>query len=313
VPAQEALGPTATDTFCTLSAAGSKLLIWFGVYPWLSVLIGVVAFGGPALLLFASRSVLGQAVAIYRTHWRTFLTIGVLTIPIGLIFNGFAVLLAENPPVEWIVQLFNNAAIARLFVALLVGVVQQAAMLLLVAPAVIQAGADMREGRDPGVWENYREAIARFRPLGGGLLRFVIVPGVLAFTVIGLPLAIWFGVRWQFFGQATIFNSASNGREAIQMSSDAVRGRWLKTFGATIAFQLVAAIPGPLIGILLLIVGGSTVQLANGVSSVIYAVVIPITVIALTLVYLRLTGQPGIPVADASREAPSADTGVAPA
>ncbi|MGE0539302.1 MAG: hypothetical protein AB7R89_03900 [Dehalococcoidia bacterium] len=312
VPAQDTIGPTATDTFCTLSAAGSKLLIWFGVYPWISALLGLVAVAGPALLLFASRGVLGHAVAIYRAHWRTFLSIGVFTIPIGWIFNGFAVLLAENPPVEWMVQLFNDTPIARLLVALLVGVVQQAAMLMLVAPAVIQACADMREGRDPGVWENYREAIERFRPLGSGLLRFAIVPGVLAFTLIGLPLAIWLGVRWQFFGQAIILNHASNGRDAIRLSSDAVRGRWLKTFGATLAFQLVAAIPGPLIGILLLIMGGSSVRLANGVSSIIYAVVIPITVIALTLVYLRLTGQPGIPIAERQRDAPAAGPGVAP-
>jgi hypothetical protein len=92
-----------------------------------------------------------------------------------------------------------------------------------------------------------------------------------------------------------------------------VKGRWWKTFGATLAFLLVGALPGPLIGILLLIVGGASVQLANGVSSFLYAVVIPITVIALTLVYLRLTNQGDIPIAKASREAPSASTDVAPA
>ena len=184
---------------------------------------------------------------------------------------------------------------------------------MLVAPAVIQAAADMHQGRDPGLVVSYREAIERFRPLGGALLRFVVVPGVLAFTVIGLPLAIWFGIRWQFFGQAIIINDAVSGREAIQVSSAAVKGRWWKTCGATLAFLLVAALPGPLIGILLLIVGGASVQLANGVSSFLYAVVIPITVIALTLVYLRLTGQGDIPVTDVPQQAPSTDTGVAPA
>jgi hypothetical protein len=98
-------------------------------------------------------------------------------------------------------------------------------------------------------------------------------------------------VRWQFFGQAVIIDGASKGREALRVSTASVRGAWWRAFGGSVAFQLIGALPGPLIGLVLLIFGGSSVMFANAVSSIIYTVAVPISVIGLTLIYLRLTGR----------------------
>jgi hypothetical protein len=51
-------------------------------------------------------------------------------------------------------------------------------------------------------------------------------------------------------------------------------------------------VPGPLIGVLILILGGSRVQFANVVSSFLFGLLLPLAYIGLTMVYHRLKGNP---------------------
>ncbi len=69
------------------------------------------------------------------------------------------------------------------------------------------------------------------------------------------------------------------------------RGRWIKTLGATIGFLILALVPGPLAGVLILILGGSRVQFANLTSSFLYGLLLPLAYIGLTMVYRRLKGE----------------------
>src|SRR5262249_27398832 len=146
-PAQDTLGPSATDVFCRLTEAGSKIFIYFGVHPWLALLFGAIAVGIPVYVINRARPLLRVSLAIYRAHWPDFLQIGLLALPVGVAFNGLGVLLSENPPLEWLIQWMDGSAGARLLVALLMLVLQQAAMQVLVAPAVVRALADVRDGR----------------------------------------------------------------------------------------------------------------------------------------------------------------------
>ncbi len=144
VPASSTIGPNATDLFCTLSSAGSKIVIRLATRPLL-LISTFLAIIGAIVALFASRwKDLREAFGMYRHHFRTFIGIGAFTIPIGIIFNGLAILVRENPPMEWVIKWFNDTAGARLTAAALVGGVQQLAMLLLVAPPVIQALKDIQ-------------------------------------------------------------------------------------------------------------------------------------------------------------------------
>jgi hypothetical protein len=296
VPTQDTLGPTATDLFCTLSEAGSKVLIYFGVYPWLAILVGAIAVALPIFLVMRSRRLLGASLAVYRAYWDDFLQIGLLAIPIGMIFNGFAVLLMENPPLDWLIKWLDNSAGARLLVAMLVVLVQQAVLMAVVGPAVVRALADVLDGRQPDMLRSYRIVLRNILPLAAAMAILAVVSGLLALVVFTVPVAVWLAVRWQFFGQAVMLDGAASGRAALRTSAAAVRGHWWRTFGGSIAFQLIGALPGPLVGLVLLILGGSSVRFANGVSSVVYAATIPIAVIGLTLLYLRQTGR-DIPVA----------------
>ena len=60
--------------------------------------------------------------------------------------------------------------------------------------------------------------------LGAQLLASVIVFG-LALTIVGLPIAIWKYVSWQFVQQEILFEDKPF-REAFRGSSRIVRGRW---------------------------------------------------------------------------------------
>jgi hypothetical protein len=291
VPSSNTLGPNTADFFCGISAAGSQVLILYGVYPWASIIFGLAVVFIVAFLLIKIRSVVGAAWDVYRPHWLTFLGIGLLAIPIGIVFNGFEYLLTNNPPGEWFVKWFNDTDSARLSMSLLVFVAQQVAMLLLISPAVIEAVGEIREGKKPRVFRSYRLGFKRFRRLLGALVILVVFLTVLSVSIIGIPVALWLLVRWQFFAQAVILDGAASSKDSIGKSSYVVKGKWWLAFGASLALQLVGALPGPVIGVILLIFRGRSVEYANSVSSIIYAVLIPIVVIGLTIVYLHLDGR----------------------
>ncbi len=305
-PGSQTLGPSATDFFCTVSERGSSLLIYAGVYPWL-VIGGVSTAITLLMLLFiVARRTLSNAVFLYVAYWRAFLGIGLLTVPIGIAFNGMQLFVAENPPMDWVLQWFNDTASAKLTVVALVGGAQQLAMILIVAPAIIQAISDIRSGLEPGVVRSYRYGLRRFEVLVVAVLILVIAVFGLLLLIVGLPLALFLAVRWQFFGQAVVLDHVTEPRAALRRSSQVVRGKWWRALAASFVFQLLGALPGPLVGIALLIGGGTTVQLANAVSSLVFAIAIPISVIALTLVYEQLSGRaptrPALSIAESPPE-----------
>ena len=65
---------------------------------------------------------------------------------------------------------------------------------------------------------------------------------------------------------------------------------------------MLGSLPGPFIGVVMLIIGGANVEFANGVSSLLYALFIPLAVIGITLAYHRLKGEPVIEPHMSTRE-----------
>jgi hypothetical protein len=177
---------------------------------FLAILAAIVA------LFVSRRKDLREAFRMYRHYLKTFIGIGAFTIPIGIIFNGLAILVRENPPMEWVIKWFNDTAGARLTAAALVGGVQQIAMLLVIAPPVIQALKDLRAGQTPSVGRSFRLGYRHLGSLVVGLAIDIAVIAVLVLTLIGIPVAIWLGVSWQFFGQAIILDEVTSGTVALR-------------------------------------------------------------------------------------------------
>jgi hypothetical protein len=71
-----------------------------------------------------------------------------------------------------------------------------------------------------------------------------------------------------------------------------VKGRWWKTLFAVVIFDLLATVPGIVVGFGLLTLGRTAVGFANGISSLLYSLTIPLAVIAVTLMFLERRDDP---------------------
>lgn len=288
VPDSSFFGPTVTDTFCTLSRQGSLLIMYADTYSTEIVLGAVAVLILIAMVLVRMRRPIWEALALYVRHWRVFIGIGLGAIPIGIVFNLIQIGLSRFGPFDWFLRWFDNTASGTLILSLLIGSFQHLAMLLLVVPALIQAIADIDRGMTPGVFSSYRRAAEHLSEMVAATVITVIVSGLLLATIIGSPLVTWLLVRWQFYPQATILDDAPDGIEALTISARAVRKRWMRTFLNTVLFYVLAFAPGPIIGMILLLAGETSVWGANAVSGVVYAVVIPIAIVGLTVYYQRI-------------------------
>jgi hypothetical protein len=282
-----------TDAFCGLTEAGSRALIYTMVYPWIGLPLVGLMVTALAMLYRRSRGLFRRAVSLYVTHWKLFVGIGFIAIPVGITFNVLQAFLMRRGPLEYLIQWLDSTAGARLTAVATVGGMQQLALLLIIAPAVVQATVDIHRGRAATVTRSYRLAASRAVPIGVAAAIVLIIAGVSALILIGLPIAIWLAVRWQFFVQSLVFDRSQTSAGALRESSTLVKNRWWKTLGAVLIFDLLATIPGVVIGFGLLTLGRTAVGFANSVSSVLYALTIPLAVIAVTILYLDLREEGG--------------------
>ncbi len=286
------LGPTMTETFCTLVESGSQLLIFTKVYPWTAIPAIAIVVAAFAFFYGRSRVFFRQAIRLYRANWKVFIGIGLMAIPIGIAFNVIQAFLVNRDPLRYVVRWFDDSTGARLSAITAFGTLQQLAMLLIIGPAVIQAVADIHGGHSPGVVRSYRLAASRAVPIGIAVLIMVVLAGIPLLLVFGLPVAIWLLVKWQFFAQVLIFERDKTSTEAMVTSSKLVKGRWWKTLFAVFIFDLMATLPGIVVGFGLLTLGRTAVGFANGISSLLYSLTIPLAVIAVTLMFLDRLQDP---------------------
>jgi hypothetical protein len=288
VPQGPSLGLDATRTFCSITEYSSRLVASVIDKVWLAALIGIAALLLLAFCVYRIWPYLLEALDIYGNELTTFLGIGILAIPIGLIFNVLTRLLARNSPFDQVLGWLNLSGGAAFTAASIVGGLQQVAMLLFVVPAVAQAMKQIRRGERPTVVGSYRASIRHF---GANVTGWIIYFGLLAsvaLTIVALPFAIYFGITMQFFIQAVILEHEKPGWNALICSWRTTRAQLLRTLGLTLGFLIIAVLPGPVVGLTFLIFGGSRVQFANLASSFLYALLIPYAYIGLTMAWRRL-------------------------
>ncbi len=282
---------STTDAFCTLSAFGSKVVTRLGTSPALLLgsilaLVAIIAYACWRLW-----PLVAEAIDIYGDELRKFLGIGAIVIPLGLLGTLAASFLSDKPPLEWIDKSVNGSTSGSVAVTLVMGSLQQFLMVLIVTPAVIVAMREIREGRRPGVIRSYVGALKALPVTLPALVVVVLIIVLGTFSIVLIPVMIYVIVRLQFYAQAAILDRRTPFTQALQQSWEVTRGNWWKSLLAGLLFQLVAIVPGPLIGLLVLIVGGSRVGFANFLSSFVYALAIPLSAIAVTMFYHRLAGH----------------------
>ena len=285
-------GPTATDAFCAVVRAGSQVLIWAKVHPLLAIPTIAVVAAAILFLYTRSRDIMKRALVLYWRNWRVFAGIGLVAIPIGIAFNLIQSFLATRQPASGAIAWFGDTAGSELSWVMAVGGFQQLAMLLVIGPAVIEAVANIKQGHEATVAGSYKAALTRIGPIAVAGLIVVAAIGLSVITVIGIPLAVYLVVRWQYFAQALVFDKQRPALQSLRESSRLVKGRWWRTAFAALLFDLLATIPGVAVGFGLLTLGRTAVGFANGVSSVLYALLIPLAVIAVTIMFLDRRGDP---------------------
>ncbi|HWV35395.1 MAG TPA: hypothetical protein VNZ55_07175 [Thermomicrobiales bacterium] len=291
VPESFSLGPTPDGFFCTVTEQAAKGLMFFTLHPWRMVAVLVALFASVVYLFALLRRSLARAAWLYLRYWGSFSSIGLVFLPLGLAATIAQGVLGAVPPGKWIVELLGRSDEGRLAASLLLGSVPGIIETLLIGPAVVMAIRMIREGRPTDARTAMQFAWSRRRTLlrvwWGVHWRITLR----AITIVGLPFAIRERVRWAFYQQAVMLDDAGSVRGSAGTSAAAVSGGWWRTAGEVFVYSTIGALPGPLVGVVMMVFLSSSIEFVYIVSSVLYAITVPYTWIGLTLFYLDRSGR----------------------
>lgn len=297
VPTNTAVGPSMAEAFCTLTANGSQFILDAKMNPLIYIPALIVTV---AALFFFSRGampIFRRARKMYRQNFKLFFGIGLVSLPIGIAFNLLQAFFITKQPLAFIVDWLDNTGGANLTAVMAVGGIQQLAMVLIITPAVIFAVKQVMAGNHITPTMAYQAIVSRIGTVFVSIVAFALLVIVLLFTVIGFPIAIWLAVQFSFFVQVLIYDESATPQDAFRESFRIVKGSWWNVISKLIIFNLIAVLPGIVVGFGLLTLGRTAVGFANGISSVLYAVLMPLAVISVTLLYLDLkSAQPNVEI-----------------
>ena len=232
-----------------------------------------MSVAGPRPLALKQQRDLGQIIEvtfeIFTQNFMPLLTIAAVVVPIG-IASGVLQEAIDDP-----------AAAALVVLAL---VVLQFVASLLALAALIVALSDIDAGRGVDFSRAYDAVFARFWTVIGAALRAIVVVVLLAITLIGLPFALYLGIRWLFIQQAVILDGTS-AKAALSYSADAVSGRWWRTLGIAILIALIVGVPSSIVSGLFSL---APPLVSSTVSAALNAALLPFSAIAMSLLYLDL-------------------------
>ena len=103
---------------------------------------------------------------------------------------------------------------------------------------------------------------------------------VLAITIVGLPIAIWKYIEWQFVQQQVLFEDKGI-RDAFRGSTRLVRGHWFYTLRVAGFLWLLSVVAGPALG-LALVFTDIPLWSINLLGSIVFALLIPYVAVART-------------------------------
>ena len=123
--------------------------------------------------------------------------------------------------------------------------------------ALLFAGGQSYLGRQITAGTAFRQIARRFWSYLGCNILYLLVIGLLAITVIGIPFAIYFAARWGFYAQAVLIEETS-AMHALRRSSELVKGTWWRVCGILLAIFLLAFMIQTILQFSLLFVFGLT-------------------------------------------------------
>ena len=314
VPTGGVFGTSATDFFCNAVATGSVGLIKLLRNPLpiligLAVLLGLVIFLAVkvtwtpvAPLRIARRRTWGQILSaasrMYVGRALLVLGIGLLLIPIVLVTTLLQGLLIAGVGGD------AEGAGALVLVSVLIGTTLTLLGLALVQGATVCALVRIDEGRDVNPVEAYRIALTRWRALLGASGILAVAWITLTATGIGIPVAVWIGVRWALAAQVVEVEGL-RAIDALRRSGELVGGRWLRVASLVGVGTAVALASGPLLGALLILFTEAPFALLNIVAGIVYALTMPFVALTTAYVYFDARTRHELEPADEPDELPA--------
>jgi hypothetical protein len=301
VPGGDSQGAAVVSAFCGVVEWGSNTLISFTISPLrlvISALLVVVLLSWAArrtdwslvpFLPLRRRRRAGQiirlALASYRRIPGVLVRFGLVYVPAAAAAALLGALVAIVPVVKDVAGLAGQESGTSIVLAFVAGGVPQLIALVAVS-AMMAVYVDRADSDEPlSAVDAAKLAWARRRPLVGGLLRASAIVVGLLITVVGTPWAIRQFVRYQFLPHAVMLDEL-DGTPALARSTGLVRGRWWHTGMVVAILQGVLVGVNLLVGVVLLIVfSGLPLWLFSTLATLVYGLVVPVTALALTLLY----------------------------
>jgi hypothetical protein len=230
---------------------------------------------------------------MYRRSPRTFLGIGILFIPPGLLISGLQYLLFQVAAFAPLVDTTGEGNVSVAGLALGIGLLFALVGLTFVQAATAQAMADVDTGRPASALHAYRAALRRVPALLGAMLIAFVVIVILELTIVGIPLGIWLLVRWSLLGQVVQLERTGVAG-ALLRSGQLVRHHWWRTASIIVVVGGLGLVAGPVVGILMLLITSASFNVVNVVAGIVYTVAMPFVALTTTYLYYDLTVREAI-------------------
>ncbi|MGC4105776.1 MAG: hypothetical protein QM753_05370 [Thermomicrobiales bacterium] len=290
IPHQRVIGLGPSSFFCTVSDLGGDVLKIFPDYPRLveagviAVLIGLFAVSFLTWRFFV------QAVGIFFRHIHAFALSCLLLIPVAAVAS-----VVQDFLTRWTISsdLLSDVSRSHSVVGFGIGFVFHLFLLALVAPGIILATRMVLSGEAVHATAPIREGLPFVPRIVGAVLLNALILTLLSLTVVGIPFAFYRATQWVYTPQAVLFEGAPWTR-AREVSRRSVDGDWPRTLSIAVLITYAVGVPGPLLGILLVLAGVS-IPVAGFVSSAMFIVLYPITIITATLYYGDRRAAKGMP------------------
>lgn len=172
--------------------------------------------------------ILDGMFSFYRSHFRLFVTIGVVYLVLSFGVDLVSVSLLET-----------DATMGTGLVILVFTILISVAVSTFVVAGLVYASANVYLGREitPGI--AWQRAGQRFWTYLGSLILWSLVVGGLTVTIIGIPFAIYFSVRWGLYPLPVLFEGTAV-RNALRRSTELVKGTWWRVFGIMVSISLIS-------------------------------------------------------------------------
>lgn len=259
--------------------------------------------------------ILDTIFSLYRNHFRLFLSICAVYFSFNFGFSVTAGILTfalhSSSGSNMMAAILGIAILA--IVILVVGILITFVATLFTMGGLVFASAQTYIGEQVTARAAFRQVRHRFWPFVGVILFWLLIIGLLTITIVGIPFAIYFAMRWVFSSLAVLVegHAAIN---ALRRSSELVKGAWWRIAGITIAILILAFIIQSILQFSLLFVLGlsqstggdgnllemirqmflpelTTLEslfnnlIQNAISHLVASVMLPIGVIGSTLLY----------------------------